>query len=132
MDPTLVTNIALAGIAAFVVNVIISPLMTYVTQRATAKKLDAFDKKREDARVEREAEERRREEWQNAMTGGMRSMLRAELLHEYNKWTDKGYCPMESKEYVERTYNSYHALGGNGIGTSMYNEVMALPMGRED
>ena len=121
----------LAGIVA-VIAAIITPTVVFVMQRATAKKLDAFDKKREDARVEREAEERRTAEWQEAMTGGMRSMLRSELLHEYNKWTDKGYCPMESKEYVERTYSSYHALGGNGLGTSMYNEVMALPMGRED
>lgn len=121
----------LAGIVAAIA-AIITPTVVFVMQRATAKKLDAFDKKREDARVEREAEERRTAEWQEAMTGGMRSMLRSELLHEYNKWTDKGYCPMESKEYVERTYSSYHALGGNGLGTSMYNEVMALPMGRED
>ena len=121
----------LAGIVAAIA-AIITPTVVFVMQRATAKKLDAFDQKREDARVEREAEERRTAEWQEAMTGGMRSMLRAELLHEYNKWTDKGYCPMESKEYVERTYSSYHALGGNGLGTSMYNEVMALPMGRED
>ena len=121
----------LAGIVAAIA-AIVTPTVVFVMQRATAKKLDAFDKKREDARVEREAEERRTAEWQEAMTGGMRSMLRAELLHEYNKWTDKGYCPMESKEYVERTYSSYHALGGNGLGTSMYNEVMALPMGRED
>lgn len=121
----------LAGIVAAIA-AIITPTVVFVMQRATAKKLDAFDKKREDARIEREAEERRTAEWQEAMTGGMRSMLRAELLHEYNKWTERGFCPMESKEYVERTYNSYHALGGNGIGTSMYDEVMALPMGHED
>ncbi len=121
----------LAGIVTAIA-AIITPTVVFVMQRATAKKLDAFDQKREAARVEREAEERRTAEWQEAMTGGMRSMLRAELLHEYNKWTDRGYCPMESKEYVERTYNSYHALGGNGIGTSMYDEVMALPMGHED
>lgn len=125
MEPTLASIIATAA-------AIITPMVVFVMQRATAKKLDDFDKKREDARIEREAEERRTAEWQDAMTGGMRSMLRSELLHEYNKWTDKGYCPMESKEYVERTYNSYHALGGNGIGTSMYDEVMALPMGHED
>lgn len=117
----------LAGIVAAIA-AIITPTVVFVMQRATAKKLDAFDQKRDAARVEREAEERRNAEWQQAMTGGMRSMLRAELLHEYNKWTDKGFCPMESKEYVERTYISYHALGGNGIGTAMYEEVMELPM----
>lgn len=125
MEPTLASIIATAA-------AIITPMVVFIMQRATAKKLDAFDQKREDARIEREAEERRTAEWQQAMTGGMRSMLRSELLHEYNKWTDKGFCPMESKEYVERTYNSYHALGGNGIGTSMYEEVMALPMAHED
>lgn len=121
MEPTLTSIIATAA-------AIITPMVVFVMQRATAKKLDALDKKREDTRIKREAEERRTAEWQDAMTGGMRSMLRSELLHEYNKWTDKGYCPMESKEYVERTYNSYHALGGNGIGTAMYEEVMELPM----
>lgn len=125
MDPTLASSIAAAA-------AIITPMVVFVMQRATAKKLDAFDRKREVARIEREAEERRTAEWQQAMTGGMRSMLRAELLHEYNKWTDKGFCQMESKEYVERTYSSYHALGGNGIGTAMYEEAMALPMVHED
>ena len=121
MDPTLASIIAAAA-------AIVTPMVVFVMQRATAKKLDAFDRKREAARIKREAEERRTAEWQQAMTGGMRSMLRAELLHEYNKWTDKGFCPMESKEYVERTYSSYHTLGGNGIGTAMYEEVMELPM----
>lgn len=117
----------LAGIVAAIA-AIVTPMVVFVMQRATAKRLDAFDQKRDAARVEREDEERRNAEWQQAMTGGMRSMLRAELLHEYNKWTDKGFCPMESKEYVEKTYLSYHALGGNGIGTAMYEEVMELPM----
>lgn len=121
MDPTLASIIAAAA-------AIVTPMVVFVMQRATAKRLDAFDRKREVARVEREDEERRNAEWQQAMTSGMRSMLRAELLHEYNKWTDKGFCPMESKEYVERTYLSYHALGGNGIGTAMYEEVMELPI----
>ena len=117
----------LAGIVAAIA-AIVTPMVVFVMQRATAKRLDAFDQKREVARIKREAEERRTAEWQQAMTGGMRSMLRSELLHEYNKWTAKGFCPMESKEYVERTYSSYHALGGNGIGTAMYEEVMELPM----
>lgn len=117
----------LAGIVAAIA-AIVTPTVVFVMQRATAKKLDAFDQKRDAARVEREDEERRNAEWQQAMTGGMRSMLRAELLHEYNKWTTRGYCPMDSKEYVEKTYISYHALGGNGIGTAMYEEVMELPM----
>ena len=125
MDQTLATVVA-------AIATVVTPLVVFVMQRATAKKLDAFDKKREDARTEREDEERRNAEWQAAMTGGMRSMLRAELLHEYNKWTERGYCPMDAKEYVEKTYLSYHALSGNGIGTAMYQQVMELPMSQHD
>ena len=124
--------VIITAIAAFALNAVITPLVVYITQRTAAKKLDAFDQKRESAREEREAKDRRDAEWQQAMTGGMRSILRAELLHEYNKWTDRGYCPMDGKEYMERTYLSYHALGGNGIGTAMFDEVMALPMSHDD
>ncbi len=121
-------SLLLNVVVAFVLEAIATPVIVYLMQRATGKKLDAFDRKREEARARQEEEMQRNAEWRRAMTGGMRSMLRSELLHEHTKWTKRGYCPLESKEYAQRTYESYHSLGGNGIGTSMYEDIMALPL----
>lgn len=96
--------------------------------------LDRFDAKREEARVEERtrAEKRARLERENSdeqrsIAKGVRSLLRSELIHEHRKWMDVGSCPLESKEYVQHTYDAYHGLGGNDIGTSMYQDIMGLP-----
>ena len=112
-------------ITAFALNAVITPLVVFIMQRATSKRLDAFDEKRESARHEQEA-------WQRAMTSGVRSILRVELVRAHREWVEeKGYITLEAREYVQRTYESYHALGGNGVGTTLYNDLMALPI-RED
>lgn len=40
----------------------------------------------------------------------------------------RGYCSIEEKKNIEYLYNSYHALGGNGTGTEIYNRVQSLPI----
>ena len=40
----------------------------------------------------------------------------------------QGWCTLEDKEYAERTYIAYHELGGNGTGTVLYEDIMALPI----
>ena len=61
------------------------------------------------------------------MTAGMRAMLRAELFSEYQKARKNKYASTTTKEYVEKVETAYSKLGGNGLGKSMYNEIMALP-----
>lgn len=109
------------------VNLLMFPVLTFVLKRYLGRMLDGFDQKREDARLEQERESERTEAHQTAIEKGMRSLLRAELIHEHRKWHNKGYCPLESKEYVQHTYEAYHGLGGNDIGTSMYHDIMKLP-----
>jgi hypothetical protein len=103
------------------------PLVVWAMQRGLSRKLDDFDRKRDDARRERTERARRAEQRQEAIECGIRSLLRAELIHEHRKWAKRGYCPLESKEYVERMYEAYHGLGGNGVGTGLYTELMELP-----
>jgi hypothetical protein len=57
----------------------------------------------------------------------VQSMLRLEITREYNKWRDRGYCPIWAKECLEDLYKQYAALGGNGVGTHMYEYLMDLP-----
>lgn len=67
--------------------------------------------------------------WQvTAMRKGIRALLRADLIRLYNKYhDDKRYCPLYVKQSLEDEYRQYHILKGNGVGTNMYNALMALP-----
>ena len=59
---------------------------------------------------------------------GVRALLRADLIRLYNKYHDDlGYCPVYVKQSLEDEYQQYHALKGNGVGTNLYNALMALP-----
>lgn len=63
-----------------------------------------------------------------AMRRGIRALLRADLIRLYNKYHDDlGYCPLYVKQSLEDEYQQYHALKGNGVGTNMYQALMALP-----
>lgn len=63
-----------------------------------------------------------------ASRAGIRALLRAEIIRVYNKYhDDKGYCPIYVKQSIEDIYKQYHALKGNGVGTHLYEAIMALP-----
>ena len=63
-----------------------------------------------------------------AQRRGIRALIRADIIRLYNKYHDDlGYCPIFVKEALEDEYKQYHALKGNGVGTNLYNAIMALP-----
>ena len=68
-----------------------------------------------------------RKERDRAVEDGLEALLRAEIIRQYEKWIDRGYCPLYAKEALRREYAAYHALHGNDVATGLYNEVMALP-----
>lgn len=63
-----------------------------------------------------------------ALKGGLLSLLRAELIRSHDKYTQKGFCPLYAKEALEKAYNAYSALGGNGAMKQVYEETMNLPI----
>lgn len=59
---------------------------------------------------------------------GIRALIRADLIRLYNKYHDDlGYCPLYVKQALEEEYKQYHVLKGNGVGTEIYEKLMALP-----
>ena len=58
---------------------------------------------------------------------GLRSLLRAEIIRAYEKYTERGYCPIYAREPLTKVYEAYHAMGGNGTGTDFYKKTIALP-----
>lgn len=65
----------------------------------------------------------------DAQQDGIRALLRNELVRLHRDLVEaQGWCTLEDKEYAERTYIAYHELGGNGTGTVLYEDIMALPI----
>lgn len=58
---------------------------------------------------------------------GLMVLTRSDLMRLYDIFSRKGYCPMSVKTSIEEEYIAYHELGGNGIATQMYEEILALP-----
>ena len=63
---------------------------------------------------------------------GVQCLLRAEILRQYEKWEERGYCPIYAKQALSREYRAYHKLGGNDVATEKYHEILKLPDEPED
>ena len=57
----------------------------------------------------------------------MLSLLRTEIIRQNDKYSDRGYCPIYAKDALQKEYDAYHQLGGNGTITKIFNNTMALP-----
>lgn len=64
---------------------------------------------------------------QAAMKEGVVALLRQALYDSYNKWTEKGYCPIYAMEVSKKIYEQYHTLGGNDVGTELFERLKDLP-----
>ena len=62
-----------------------------------------------------------------AVANGMLACLRADMIAYHSRYMKQGYCPIYAKDAIEKCYQAYHDLGGNGTITKIYNDLMALP-----
>lgn len=66
-----------------------------------------------------------------AIADGVQSLLRENIVDNYNKYQDRGYCPIYAKESIKKVYEAYHNLGGNDVATSLYNKILAMAEEKE-
>ncbi len=59
---------------------------------------------------------------------GLQALLRAQMIHDYNKWSDRGYAPIYARENFQNCWAQYHALGANGVMDDIHNKFLALPI----
>lgn len=64
---------------------------------------------------------------QKAMDAGILALLHSELYKECEMCEQKGYATVDDLKNIEYLYKPYHALGGNGTGTLLYERVKKLP-----
>lgn len=70
---------------------------------------------------------RREQKKNDAIAEGVQSLLRENIVYNYNKYQDRGYCPIYAKESVKHVYAAYHNLDGNDVATKLYNTLLAMP-----
>ena len=59
---------------------------------------------------------------------GVKALLRAQMISEYNKALERGYAPIYAKDNFQNCWEQYHAIKGpNGVMDDIYNKYMALP-----
>lgn len=75
----------------------------------------------------RRAEKEKAERENELVKSALRALLRSELMRTHHSAVRDGYASTVEKEVMERTYQSYHRLGGNGIATNLHDEMMSLP-----
>lgn len=62
-----------------------------------------------------------------AIANGILSLLRDELVHAHNRYVSQSEpIDVRTLECLNRTYQSYHQLGGNDVGTKLYEEISSL------
>ena len=64
----------------------------------------------------------------DANSKGTMLLLRVQLIEYHDKYVKLGEIPSYAFDNFVEMYNAYHALGGNGMVTKMYNEIQELPL----
>lgn len=79
------------------------------------------------ARTEAAKAKQETEQKEKALTDGVEALLRESIVSAYNKYQDRGYCPIYAKESLKKVYAAYHGLGGNDVATELYRKCLAMP-----
>lgn len=94
-------------------------------------KLHQRDKKAEAAKAQLEEEHRaakeEHEQESKAIRDGLCAVLRDRIIQSATHHEEKGFIPLRDMENMSLMYQAYHNLGGNGLVTKVYEEVLELP-----
>lgn len=58
---------------------------------------------------------------------GVQALLRAQLIDDWNRYSEKGFAPIYARENFENVYQQYHSLGANGVMDDIRAKFLALP-----
>ena len=59
---------------------------------------------------------------------GVQALLRAQMIADYNKYSELKYAPIYARENFQNCWAQYHALGANGVMDDIHNKFLALPI----
>lgn len=68
------------------------------------------------------------EQERQAIKTGLLAILHDRLYQACLHYISQGWIDDDGMKNLEYLYKSYHALGGNGTGTELYNRAKSLPI----
>lgn len=68
----------------------------------------------------------------SANSKGTMLLLRVQLINYHDKYMKKGEIPTYAYQNFCEMYDAYHALGGNGMVTKMYEDIKDLHFKSKD
>lgn len=71
-------------------------------------------------------EDARRQEF-NAISQGVKGLLRGSIMRTHHECVRRGSITTVEREVLQRDYDAYQGLNGNGVATALYDEAMELP-----
>lgn len=63
----------------------------------------------------------------SALEKGVQALLRASMVNDWNKYSEKEFAPIYAKENFENCWLQYEALGKNGVMSEIHRNFMMLP-----
>lgn len=72
------------------------------------------------------------QERNEAIAEGVQSLLRESIVDNFNKYSERGYCPIYAKESLKSAYSAYHRLGGNDVATELYQKILKMKEDSDD
>lgn len=59
---------------------------------------------------------------------GVKALLRAQMISDYNLFMERGYAPIYAKENFQNCWEQYHAIKGpNGVMDDIHDKFLRLP-----
>ncbi len=58
---------------------------------------------------------------------GVQALLRAQMISDWNKYSEQGWAPIYARENFENCWQQYHNLGANGVMDDLHRKFLALP-----
>ena len=62
-----------------------------------------------------------------AVKRGLQALLRAQMINDYNHYSEKGWAPIYARQNFENCWINYEALYKNGVMKDIHEKFLALP-----
>lgn len=123
MDSMLEVGLSIASTCA---TAVIGYLMYRLKKHEERK--EAEEAERHKKEIERANQQKKENE---ALRASLIALTRDRILQGYRYYRKQGGIDTQDLETMAKLYAAYHALGGNGTITTVYNKITALPI-KED
>lgn len=110
----------LAGAIGAVLTAIVGGAVALIKKRSTRAEVTTLKKKVEVLEQQHLAD-------MKALQSALRASMYDRLFYLHSKFMKQKWITVQDLENATGIYDGYHGLGGNGVGTKLYEDLKKLP-----